>query len=391
MAQIGYDHKDTGETFYIKFPIKKYPLFISKLTRQEEIKRPLLLNFHHTKSIYSSKYALKLNNIFYYKFHGSETVNANSNATPNIIQLLNFNLKFLHKSKLIKLVNFNIMPDVTLSMHNISSRLPFNLSLKFGKYQASRVQHFDNNEEFGSYDFSKVLKSMLPYYRTGVRLSHSDNFSMRMLNKNFNFVTKVICGLNRIHNYEDNLKLSTNLKLTFDIYEEIGKFFKIKISDDLHIKKTFISGWTDSKNFKESKSNVNSCKEYTEHHVLSGYECHSKLLEMNILNTENIIENGSDFYIQNISTLRLSDLPFMKENEILSRFSPYLSFESIFLPAYRNNKFELNNSFRWIYTMGLSIAVTDYMYIDFALFTNASKNTKIKREHLNRFRINLTI
>ena len=65
MAQIGYDHKDSGETLYMKYPIKKYPLLIKKITGQEGINKPLIIKLDHTKSPYSLKYGAKFQNIFY--------------------------------------------------------------------------------------------------------------------------------------------------------------------------------------------------------------------------------------------------------------------------------------------------------------------------------------
>jgi hypothetical protein len=391
MAQIGYDHKDSGETLYLKYPFKKYPLLISKITGQEGINKPLIIKLDHTKSPYSLKYGAKFQNIFYYR------LNHSNDKDNSLLQLLNFNLYLSQKSKLIKLVNFDVSPIIKLSMQNISSYFPFSLSFKCGTYQASRIQHFDS-AEYEYYDISKVLKSMLPYFRTGVSLKHNRDFEFNFLNKKFDVMTRHIMALNRIHNYEDNLKLSTGVKIYFDIFEEVKKLFLLRVCNEFTIKKAFISPYKNLKSKFGNEDSTNISKKVKEHHVLSGYECHSKLLEMNLLNIENVIENGSDFYLQNQITFRLKEIPYLKDNEILTRVNPYFSFETIFLPLYKkvgnkdkNYEIDFKNSFRYIYTLGLSIALNEYMHINFALYTGASENAKIKKEHLNRFRITLSL
>jgi hypothetical protein len=391
MAQIGYDHKDSGETLYLKYPFKKYPLLISKITGQEGINKPLIIKLDHTKSPYSLKYGAKFQNIFYYR------LNQSNDKDNSLLQLLNFNLYLSQKSKLIKLVNFDVSPIIKLSMQNISSYFPFSLSFKCGTYQASRIQHFDS-AEYEYYDISKVLKSMLPYFRTGVSLKHNRDFEFNFLNKKFDVMTRHIMALNRIHNYEDNLKLSTGVKIYFDIFEEVKKLFLLRVCNEFTIKKAFISPYKNLKSKFGNEDSTNISKKVKEHHVLSGYECHSKLLEMNLLNIENVIENGSDFYLQNQITFRLKEIPYLKDNEILTRVNPYFSFETIFLPLYKkvgnkdkNYEIDFKNSFRYIYTLGLSIALNEYMHINFALYTGASENAKIKKEHLNRFRITLSL
>jgi hypothetical protein len=391
MAQIGYDHKDSGETLYLKYPIKKYPLLISKITGQEVINKPLIIKLDHTKSPYSLKYGAKFQNIFYYR------LNPSNNKDNSLLQLLNFNLYLSQKSKLIKLVNFDVSPIIKISMHNISSYFPFSLGFKCGTYQASRIQHFDS-ADYQYYDISKVLKSMLPYFRTGISIKHNKNFEFSFLNKKFDVMTRHIIALNRIHNYEDNLKISTGVKIYFDIFEEVKKLFLLRVCNEFTIKKAFISHYKNIKSKFANDDSGNISRKVKEHHVLSGYECHSKLLEMNLLNIENVIENGSDFYLQNQITLRLKEIPYLKDNEILTRVNPYFSFETIFLPFYKkignkdtNYEIDLKNSVRFIYTIGLSIALNEYMHINFGLYTGASDNAKIKKEHLNRFRITLSL
>lgn len=390
MAQIGYDHKDSGETLYFKFPFKKYHLLIHKLTGQKDINKPLMFKLDHTKSSYGLKYGAKFQNIFYYRINPE-----NSDKT---LQLLNFNLIVSQKTKLIKLVNFDVSPIVKLSMHNVSSQFPFNLSFKFGKYQGSRIQHFDNTEQ-DNYDLSKVVKSLLPFYRSCLNLSHSRDFTLNFNNKPVEILTKCSCSLNRIHSYEDNIKLSTNVKIYYDIYEEFKKLFRLRICNEFSIKKSFIisNKKNKKKDFYEDSNYGNVSKVYKENHILSGYECHSKLLEMNLLNLDNVIDNGSNFYLQNVLTLRLKDIPSLKDKEILSRINPYFSLETIFLPIYtkgvkdKSSEIDFKNSFRYIYTLGVSLSLNDYMHINFGLYTGASNNTKIKKDLVKRFRITLSL
>ncbi len=382
MAKFEYSHKDSGETFTAKYPFKYYPSLISRITGQPEIpEMHLNVNFQQQRSIYSNKRQIKFQNLFFYKVGDSD---------KDYLGLINLNLKFMYKCKLIKLVNFDVNPHITLQMQNLNEKLPFTASVNFGKYSASRVQHFDNNVEYGSYDLSKVLKSMLPYYRTGAKFKFSDGRSFKIRNTDIDILSKITLALNRIHGYEDNVKISTSIQTRIDLYEEFAKKFRLKISNDLNAKKAFIKAYKLNKPGK--RNNSSSVKEYSEHHVLSGHELNSKLLEMNILNTENLINNGSDFYLQNLSTIRVSDIPKLKDHELFSKLIPYFSLESIFLPASNTNgKFDLKNSFKFIYTVGLSIAVAESLYIDLAFYTKASANTKIKKEHLNRFRINISV
>ena len=146
---------------------------------------------------------------------------------------------------------------------------------------------------------------------------------------------------------------------------------------------------------KKTKGN-NKYKTYDEHHLLSRFECHSKILEMNLLNTENIIENGSDFYLQNVAKIRLKNISIFKNNEVLSRLEPYLGFETIFLPEFittsnNKHKFDIVNSFKFIYSIGLSLKLLENVYIDFAFYSRASNNMKIKKSLVNSFRITLSM
>jgi hypothetical protein len=393
MAQIGYDHKDSGESFYIKFPFKKYPQLLSLITKQEIKDKPLIFHFNQTKSLYSLKYSMKFHNIFSYRLA--------ENNSENLLQLLNFDLQLSTETKMIKLINFDVSPIVRICFNNISTNLPFTCAFKFGKYQASRIQKFESRD-VEAVDFSKLVKSMLLHYRTGLSVSYSKDFSGNLLGVLFENSSKIKICLNKIHNYEDNLKLVTSLKTYFDIFKEFNYLFKLRLSNDFTIKKSFIRPDTNiygNNRYLNENKNINPSRStlYKEHHVLSGYDCHSKLLEISLLNTENSIDNGCDFIVQNVCTVRLKEIPIFKNNEVLSRLNPYFSLETLFLP----NQIKLGNefhfvrdykkTFRYVYTAGLSLALNDYMHIDFAFYSGASHNVKIKNELLNRFRININI
>ena len=390
MAQIGYDHTDSGETFYIKYPFKKYPQLISSITNQELINKPLIFEFNQTKSLYSLKYSMKFQNIFSYRLGRQNS--------DDFLQLLNFNLQLATETKMIKLINFDVSPIIRLSFQNSSSTLPFTCAFKLGKYQASRTQNFES-KDVESVDFSKLVKSMLMHYRTGLSLSYNKDFTGDLFGKIFENSSKIKLCFNRIHNYEDNLKLTATHKTFFDLYKEFNYFLKLRISNEFTVKRSFIRPSSNlfGSQEKKSKNTFPNSSIYKEHHVLSGYNCHSKLLEISLLNTENSIDNGCDFVIQNVFTTRLKEIPIFKNNEVLSRINPYFSLETLFLPNQLNSPDgfktlkDLKKTCRYVYTAGLSIALNDYMHIDLAFYSGASENVKIKKELLNRFRININI
>jgi hypothetical protein len=244
-----------------------------------------------------------------------------------------------------------------------------------------------------------LVKSMLMHYRTGLSMSYNKDFTGDLFGKTFDNSSKIKLCFNRIHNYEDNLKLTATHKTFFDLYKEFNYFLKLRISNEFTVKRSFIrpSNYLFGSQASTSKNSFSNSSIYKEHHVLSGYNCHSKLLEISLLNTENSIDNGCDFVIQNIFTTRLKEIPIFKNNEVLSRINPYFSLETLFLPNQLNSPDgfktlkDIRKTCRYVYTAGLSIALNDYMHIDLAFYSGASENVKIKKELLNRFRININI
>jgi hypothetical protein len=380
VLKLGYDNTEFDQTFYITHVNQNWHKFISKITNQFGINKKLEVQFNTTKSPYSLKYAFKFNNLFFYR------INKNYNLN-NFFDILSFDIEIAQKKKMIKLINFDILPVVKFSINNDSEKFPCSLDFKFGNYQASRIQYYDTNR---NYDFSKVIKSMLPYFRTGVSLNTHQSNNLNLWDRDVHLIYKASAAINRIHNYEDNIKLSTTIKTLFDLCSLYRNKFTIGFTNELIIKKSFIrENMLEFQKLIKEENIKHSNREYSQHHVLSGYECHSKLVGINFLNTETLIENGSNFHIHNVSVFRLKNIPYLS-GEVLSRIEPFFGFETLFIPEFKQQIFDFKKSFRLVYSLGISLRLTDYMYVDFSIYTS-SKNTKFKKDLLNRFRINLDI
>jgi hypothetical protein len=366
--KIGYNNTESDSKFYCRYQYNKYYILLSKLTKQSNIKKPLVLDFHITKSATELKYGLNFRHFFYYNFFDKN--------------LWTFNLDLSTKKKMIKFVNFDILPIIKLSASNTD--IPLTLSLKHGKYQGSREQIFEN------YDYSQVLKSMLPYHRTGLNLSHMRYYDFNFLNRDVLFIHKYKLGYNCIHNYEDNLKTSISFKTLFDIKE--FKFFTLGLSNEIVIKNSFINPIS-----KYKSSQVND-KDFNPHHITSFFECRSKILGFNILNDDKTIDNGVKFYIRNNTIVKLKDIYLIKQNDLFNRLNPYMGIETLFYPIKKENGHNNNipsldwkNSFKFVFTAGLSIQVNNYMSVDLSFYTWAKNTPKLNKNMLNKFRVNMEI
>lgn len=369
--KLGYDNTESDQTFYVRHSNPSYKKFINLMTGQN-LNKKLEIEFNATKSSYSMKYAIDMKNIFFYQMPYYQRL--------SILDTLTFDFQVAQKKKAIKLIDFDILPILKFAINNESERFPFSIYFKYGHYESSRSQPYDNR---ATYDFSKIVKSMLPCKRFGVTISHVNSRDLFFLNRNFTFIYKINTSVNKMHGYEDNLKLSATLKTIFDIHE-FSKLLTLGINNQFSIKRSFIKS-----NISNTNRNSQN-REYNESHVLSLYECHSKLIGANLLNTPYVIENGSNFYIQNILMIRAKNFPFLKDSDFFSRIEPHFGLETIFVPEIHKNRLQIDKSFKFIYTLGVSIKLTDYMYVDFNIYTNAI-NTKLSKDMINRFRINLDI
>ena len=395
--QLGYDQLDNGDKIYAKIPLRFYGNFISKITKQNMPDEKTILKLYKFSSSSGNKYALKFNNFFYFKLNqetpykkrlnkninqnnnnntncqnkenimnsnkdkNEENIKSDDNNTSNTLtdKIYRFNLEIAKKSKIINSINFEMNPLLKISLNSL-------LKLKYGNYHGSNNQPilFNNliTNNKSQYDFSSIFPSMVPYKRLGLSL-----------NKNFysNSKNNLHClkfSFNKIFDYENNIKLSNILKSNYIF--NFSNICNILFSNELIVKKSFIFS-------KKIKYN----------HLFSNYHIKSKIIDMLIEQKNNEINNGNNFYIQNISFFRFFELPIFKYFELTKKIMPYFSLESIFIPRKSSN---FKDFFKFIYNFGISLQLKESLFIDFSFLTGATKNINIKKKHINSFRIKLS-
>ena len=366
--KLGYDQLDNGEKIYAKFPLNFYGKFISKITTQDIPEEKSILKLYKLSSSSGNKYALKFHNFFFFKLHQESLSKKNNilnykNKNPNNDEpkkenktnedkIYRFNLEIAKKSKTINSLNFDMNPLIKITMNNL-------LKLKYGNYHGSSNQPilFNNKNQ---YDFSSVFPSMIPYKRIGI--SFNKNFGSE------NNIHNLKLSYNKIFEYESNIKFSNILKSSYIF--NFSNLFNILFSNELIVKKSFVF-------HKKVKYN----------HVFSNYHIKSKITDMNIEQKNNEINNGNNFYIQNISFLRFFDLPILRHFELTKKIMPYFSLESFFIPRKSSN---FKDFFKLIYNAGVSFQIKENLFVDFSFFTGTSKNISIKKKHINSFRIKLS-
>ena len=393
--QLGYDQLDNGEKIYVKMPLCFYGKFISKITNQDIPEEKSILKFYKYSSSSGNKYAFKFHNFFYFKLNqdinnynrkrinknnnnniiDKNTINNNSdknnlieekenNDKNNLDNIKNdkiyrFNLEIAKKSKLINCINFDMNPLIKISLNKL-------LKLKYGNYHGSNNQPilFNNiiSNNKSQYDFSSIFPSLIPYKRFGF------SFNKNFYNNAQNNFHNLKISYNKIFDYESNIKLSNILKSNYIF--NLSNFCNILFSNELIIKKSFVF-------YKKIQYN----------HIFSNYHIKSKIVDMFIEQKNNEINNGNNFYIQNITFFRLSELPIIKHFDLTKKIMPYFSLESIFIPRKSGN---FKDFFKFIYNFGISLQLKESLFIDFSFLTGATKNINIKKKHLNSFRIKLS-
>ena len=391
--QIGYEQLDNGEKIYAKIPLRFYGKFISAISKQNIPNQKSVLKFYKHSSSSGNKYALKFHNFFYFKINQESLNNRNKIKTiknsndkinkiikdnikedgdKNKIQnepinneintsssIYKFNLELAKKSKIINSINFEMSPLLKVSLNNL-------IKLKYGNYHGSNYQSILFNNKISNnktqYDFSTIFPSMIPYQRFGL----SFNTSFYNSNKNNSHNLKI--SYNKIFDYESNIKFSNILKSNYIF--NVNNFCNILFCNELFIKKSFVF-------LKQVKYN----------HLFSNYHIKSKIVDMSIEQKNNEINNGNNFFIQNISYFRLCELPLFKHFELFKKIMPYFSFESFFIPRKSSN---FKDFFKFIYNFGVSLQLKDSLFVDFSFFTGATKNISIKKKYINSFRIKLS-
>lgn len=402
--QIGYDQMDNGEKIYAKIPLRFYGKFISAISKQNIPNQKSVLKFYKHSSSSGNKYALKFHNFFYFKINeeslnnhnkirsiknnndkqnkivkdnkkeekegnkneihnepsnneiANASLNSSSSSNDNIYK---FNLEIAKKSKIINSINFEMSPLLKISLNNL-------IKLKYGNYHGSNYQPILFNNKLSNnktqYDFSTIFPSMIPYRRFGL------SFNTSFYNTNKNNVHNLKISYNKIFDYESNIKFSNILKSNYIF--NVSNFCNIFFSNELIIKKSFVF-------LKKVKYN----------HLFSNYHIKSKIVDMSIEQKNNEINNGNNFFIQNVSYFRLCELPLFKHFELFKKIMPYFSFESFFIPRKSSN---FKDFFKFIYNFGVSLQLKDNLFVDFSFFTGATKNISIKKKYINSFRIKLS-
>lgn len=402
--QIGYDQMDNGEKIYAKIPLRFYGKFISAISKQNIPNQKSVLKFYKHSSSSGNKYALKFHNFFYFKLneeslnnhnkirsiknnndkqnkiikdnkkeekegnkneiHNEQSNNEISNASLNSSStssdnIYKFNLEIAKKSKIINSINFEMSPLLKVSLNNL-------IKLKYGNYHGSNYQPILFNNKLSNnktqYDFSTIFPSMIPYRRFGL------SFNTSFYNTNKNNVHNLKISYNKIFDYESNIKFSNILKSNYIF--NVSNFCNIFFSNELIIKKSFVF-------LKKVKYN----------HLFSNYHIKSKIVDMSIEQKNNEINNGNNFFIQNVSYFRLCELPLFKHFELFKKIMPYFSFESFFIPRKSSN---FKDFFKFIYNFGVSLQLKDNLFVDFSFLTGATKNISIKKKYINSFRIKLS-
>ena len=391
--QIGYEQLDNGEKIYAKIPLRFYGKFISAISKQNIPNQKSVLKFYKHSSSSGNKYALKFHNFFYFKINQESLNNRNKIKTiknsndkinkiikdnkkedgdKNKIQnepinneintsssIYKFNLELAKKSKIINSINFEMSPLLKVSLNNL-------IKLKYGNYHGSNFQSILFNNKLSNnktqYDFSTIFPSMIPYQRFGL------SFNTSFYNSNKNNAHNLKISYNKIFDYESNIKFSNILKSNYIF--NVNNFCNILFCNELFIKKSFVF-------LKKVKYN----------HLFSNYYIKSKIVDMSIEQKNNEINNGNNFFIQNVSYFRLSELPIFKHFELFKKIMPYFSFESFFIPRKSSN---FKDFFKFIYNFGVSLQLKDNFFVDFSFFTGATKNISIKKKYINSFRIKLS-
>ena len=362
--KLGYDQLDNGEKIYAKFPLKFYGKFISKITKQNIPEEKSVLKFYKLSSSSGNKYAFKFNNFFYFKLNQDlhkKKLNDNNKEkeTKEDNKIYKFNFEIAKKSKIINSLNFYMNPMIKITMNNF-------MKLKYGNYFGSHNQPLlfndtiSNNTNKTQYDFSSVFSSMIPYKRIGI--SFNKNFSSE------NNIHNLKLSYNKILEYESNIKLSNILRSSY-VFNFLN-YFNILFSNEFIVKKSFVFQ-------KKVKYN----------HIFSNYHIKSKIVDMQMEQKTNEINNGNNFYIQNLTFLRFFDLPILKHFEITKKIMPYFSLESFFIPRKSSN---FKDFFKLIYNVGVSFQIKENLFVDFSFFAGATKNISIKKKHINSFRIKLS-
>lgn len=425
---FGINNQNSENSFTLGYANKKYTEKLSKLLGIEDFKLPMRVDLVFSRSSYFSKYTLDFKNPFFFKLL-SETWTTDFEINS--------------KTKKIKYINYEILPSFKLSTKSTS--VPISLYLKHANYRASGAQ------DFGAYDFSQLLKSLLPYSRTSIGVKFEDVYDIKAkkeplaFEKNAqeklsnirkkssgsaadeNIIKPTFDGLlayklklsfNKIKGYEDSVKLRANAKFFKDI-DCSGKF-TLGVTNEASLKNSFIfNNKGDGRNvdFSSANTNISSFNVSGEaegnvinpHHILSTNEAHSRILDLNLNSVYREFNVGSKFCFTNHVQIKLKDISLLREHRLFSYLCPFVGFEAIFVPVFDKSFYNASNSasrsrtlhfykmldysesFRFVANAGFALQVNENISIDFSLKTYTKGFKAVDASVFDRFRMNMNV
>ena len=185
-------------------------------------------------------------------------------------------------------------------------------------------------------DFPSIIMSIIPY--KGLGFSFNKTFY-----NNSNNIDNLKISYNKIINDETNIKLKNKLKSNYLL--NISNYFCFSFTNKLNIRANLILNQSNDK----------------------------------------IKENKNNFSINNLTLLKLCNIPTINNYEYNKLFLPFFSLESSFTP---------NNYLKFKYNIGISLQIKDNIFLDFSFFTNDKNNNNIdniKKKLFNFFKFEFRV
>lgn len=378
----------------IEYINKKYTEKLSNLLGTENFNKPLILKLGYNRSTYFSKFLLDIENPLFFKI-------LNDTWTTQ------FQIKSINKS--IKYINYDILPSFKIT--STSTSLPISFYAKHANYRASAQQ------DFGNYDFSQLLKSLLPYNRTSVGIQYDDVYDFNSKNLTnldcpklvnmLNYTLKL--KFNRIKAYEDSIKFCATTRYNKSL--NIGDIFTLRFTNETFLRNSYIlnvKGPGKVAEYGSSNTNIGSYNVSNEdaeiinpHHILSTNQAYSKILDLNINNVYKELNVGNKFWLSNYTQLKFKKIWLLKDFPIFDKFSPFIGFETIFVPIYEKNsntknlplykKINYEDSVKLVGNLGFAFQLDDKMSIDFTLKTFTKGFKSIDASVFDKFRMSMSV
>jgi len=405
--KLGIENEESGSKFILEYMNKRYTEKFSKIMGIDELNDPMRANVVISRSSYFLKYGINLKNLLFFKI---------------LEDIWTTNLEISSKKKVIKLIHFDILPAIKFT--TVSTNIPLTFFFKYANYRGS------GDQQFADYDYSQILKSLLPYDRLGLGFKYEDAIDLSIkshLIKNNNskideeqtklrteisglnnlLLYKLKLKFNKICNYEDSIKVGVSSKYIKDI--NFLNQFTLAFQNELHLKNSLIFNSIGTGKVLDSNNNVNigsyniSSEDtlvINPHHILSANEVISRILGINVMGSQKEINVGQKFYLSNNFQVKLKDIKLIKDYQILSFIEPFFSFETIFVPVldrgtssrkhipiYKN--INMNDSFKFISSFGFGLKINDNIAIDFTLKTFTKGVNNVESSVLDKFRMNM--